>query len=504
MAQDGTRILQIGELTLDPAAGTLRRGGDLIPVRAKTFRLLAHLAASPGRVVGKDELMAAVWPEVTVTEDSLVQAVRDLRRVIGDDRGSVLRTVARRGYLLDPGAAPAPEPMPAPAGPRVAILPFATQSDDPADPPLIDGIVEEITHGLARFGTIAVIARHSAFAFPARDRPAAPEVGAALGASHLVEGTARRSGARFQLSLALIEAADGRTLWGERLDLAATDMLTLQDILPRRIIARLVANLEASVLARATAGPAASPSAFEHLTRGIALLRSYGPGANEGARDACRRALAIDPDYGLAHAYLALAELLIGGYGAAPRPQLEASRDRALRATALAPEESRCHRILALIQMFMRDYAASEDSFRRARDLNPYDADTLAQTGYLLAIRGRAAEGLDWLDRAVALNPLHPPWYHFDRAKALYALGRFAEAAAALTCLPRRQAWHETFLAAALAMAGRPAEAARHLAAAEAISPGWQPLTEARAADWEHPEDMERLHAGIRAAMAAR
>ncbi len=502
MAQDGTGILQIGELTLDPAAGTLRRGGDLIPVRAKTFRLLAHLAARPGRVVGKDELMAAVWPEVTVTEDSLVQAVRDLRRTLGDERGTIIRTVARRGYLFDPGTAP--EPVAAPAEPRVAILPFATLSDDPADPLLIDGIVEETTHGLARFGTIAVIARHSAFAFPARDRPAAPEVGAALGASHLVEGTARRSGARFHLSVALVETAGGRTLWGDRLDLAAADMLTLQETLPRRIIARLVANLEASVLARAPVGSAASPSAFEHLIRGIALLRSYGPGVNERARDECRRALAIDPDYGLAHAYLALAEVLIGGYGAAPRPQLEATRDRALRAVALAPEDSRCHRILALIQMFMRDHAASEASFRRALDLNPYDADTLAQTGYLLATRGRAAEGLDWLDRAVALNPLHPPWYHFDRAKALYGLGRFAEAAAALTCLPRRDAWHETFLAAALAMAGRPTEAARHLAAAEALRPGWQPLTEARAADWEHPEDIERLHAGIRAALAAR
>jgi TolB-like protein len=448
--------------------------------------------------------MNAVWPEVTVTEDSLVQAVRDLRRTLGDDRGSLLRTVARRGYLLDPGAGPAPEPMPAPAEPRVAILPFATHSDDPADPLLIDGIVEEITHGLVRFGTIAVIARHSAFAFPERDRPAASEVGAALGASHLVEGTARRSGARFQLSLALIETADGRTLWGERLDLAATDMLTLHETLPRRIIARLVANLEASVLARATVGPAASPSVFEHLTRGIALLRSYGPGVNERARDECRRALAIDPDYGLAHAYLALAEVLIGGYGAAPRAVLEAARDRALTATTLAPEESRCHRILAVIQLFMRDYPAAEQSYRRALDLNPYDADTLAQMGYLLAIRGRAAEGLDWLDRAVGLNPLHPPWYHFERAKALYGLERFAEAAEALTCLPRRDAWHETFLAAALAMAGRPADAARHLATAEAISPGWQPMTEARAADWEQPEDMERLHAGIRAAMAAR
>ena len=70
------------------------RDGALVPVRAKTFALLAHLAANAGRVLGKAALLDAVWPDVTVTEDSLTQAVRDLRRAIGDERGEVVRTIA--------------------------------------------------------------------------------------------------------------------------------------------------------------------------------------------------------------------------------------------------------------------------------------------------------------------------------------------------------------------------------------------------------------------------
>ena len=127
----------------------------------------------------------------------------------------------------------------------------------------------------------------------------------------------------------------------------------------------------------------------------------------------------------------------------------------------------------------------------------------MAQFGYLLAVRGRPAEGLDWVDRAVAHNPLHPPWYHFDRAKALYSLERFAEAAETLGRMPRRDAWHESFLAAALAMAGAPEAAASHLDRAAALEPGWDPLTEARGADFERPEDAARLLAGIRRALEA-
>ena len=58
--------------------------------------------------------------------------------------------------------------------------------------------------------------------------------------------------------------------------------------------------------------------------------------------------------------------------------------------------------------------------------LNPYDADTIAQMGYLLVLRGSAEEGIAWMDRAVRLNPLHPDWYHFDRSMALLPARRLS------------------------------------------------------------------------------
>ena len=64
--------------------------------------------------------------------------------------------------------------------------------------------------------------------------------------------------------------------------------------------------------------------------------------------------------------------------------------------------------------------------------------------GFVLEVRGRAAEGLDWIDRAIALNPFHPDYYDLERSLALYMLGRYDEAAASLQCLPRLSARQET------------------------------------------------------------
>ena len=476
-----------------------------MPIRAKAFSLLCHLARNAGRVISKDELLDNVWAGVTVTEDSLTQTVRDLRRAIGDDRQEIVRTIARRGYLF---AIPADDPAAPPAEargvaqPRVAVLPFRNLTGDQEKGVLIDGIVEEITHGLARFKTVTVLARHSAFAFRPEERASLQTVGAQLGADYLVEGSARGGADRITITVGLCEAHGGSELWGEAFD---GGPLALLDVVPRRIVTRLVSNIEDLVSSRSSASPTSSPTAFEHLTRAIALLRSFGDGVNERGRDHLLRAIEIDPGYGLAHAYLALAEVMIGGYGLAPREVRERARDRAMTAIVLAPEEGRCHRFMAYIRQLLREYPASEQSMRRALELNPYDADTLMMMGLVLTSRGRAAEGLEWIDRAILLNPLYPAFYHSERSITLYMLGRYDEAVETLQCLPRLSVRQETRLAATLAMAGRMEEAAWHLDRAEALHPGWPHVEAARNSyNFERSEDLEHLLTGIRTALEGR
>ena len=95
------RVLWFDRFALDLTRGGLRSDDHEIHLRPKTFEVLRHLAENAGRLVSKQELYEAVWPGVAVTGDSLVQCIRELREKLGDDSRSLIRTLARRGYLLD-------------------------------------------------------------------------------------------------------------------------------------------------------------------------------------------------------------------------------------------------------------------------------------------------------------------------------------------------------------------------------------------------------------------
>jgi len=102
------RVLYFDRFSLDLARGCLRMGDQDLELRPKTFEVLKYLAMNAGRLVAKQELYDAVWPNVIVSDDSIAQCIRELRSRLGDDGHSLIKTVSRRGYLLDtvvtPGA----------------------------------------------------------------------------------------------------------------------------------------------------------------------------------------------------------------------------------------------------------------------------------------------------------------------------------------------------------------------------------------------------------------
>jgi formylglycine-generating enzyme required for sulfatase activity len=95
------RVLRFDRFALDLTRGCLRTGDQNIDLRPKAFEVLHCLALNAGRLVHKQELYEAVWPNVTVSDDSLVQCIRELRHKLGDDDHRLIKTVSRRGYLLD-------------------------------------------------------------------------------------------------------------------------------------------------------------------------------------------------------------------------------------------------------------------------------------------------------------------------------------------------------------------------------------------------------------------
>jgi DNA-binding winged helix-turn-helix (wHTH) protein/tetratricopeptide (TPR) repeat protein len=456
-------VQQIGSTVLDLERGTLRRDGEIVPVRPKTFDLLAFLARNPGRVLSKDELFEAVWPGIIVTEDSLTQCIRDVRKSIGDETQSLVRTVPRRGYMFQAGEDSLSASLPPAAAavaagrtpePMVAVLPFRVDVDDTTAKPLFDGAVEEIINALSYFKTIAVLARHSAFALAQYSDQDIWLTAERLGADYVAEGAVKSADDGYDVRVVLSETASGRRIWAQTFSFKTSEIFAFQRTVAQRIATALVANIESAAMRRVSPAAAANVEAYVHILRGIALLRSYGEGVNQQARAHLLKALELDPESGLAHAYLALADTIIGGYASAPRSVLDQARDRALHAMALSPDEARCHRILALILLYRHDFEAAALHLARALELNPYDADTLAQTGFFHTLRGNAETGLALLDQAVNLNPMHPPWYYYDRGEALLHVGRYREAAASFSCLPRKSAWQLARLAACYGLDG--------------------------------------------------
>ena len=95
--EERARLLRFDRYVLDLERGCLLLKGNEIALRPKTFGVLHHLVENCGRLVSKDELFGAVWPDVTVTDDALVQSVGELRRALGDDGQRLIKTIPRRG-----------------------------------------------------------------------------------------------------------------------------------------------------------------------------------------------------------------------------------------------------------------------------------------------------------------------------------------------------------------------------------------------------------------------
>jgi hypothetical protein len=162
------------------------------------------LAEHAGRVVTKDELARAVWPDVTVSDESLAQCVSEIRRAIGDDGQRIIRTVPRRGYMLDAAisardaveaetgsttAAAALGPAPAfPDRPSIALLPFEAVGGDKELDSFADGLTDDIITGLSHMKAIWVIARNTMFTYKGRAVDVRT-VAANLGVQYIVNGT---------------------------------------------------------------------------------------------------------------------------------------------------------------------------------------------------------------------------------------------------------------------------------------------------------------------------
>ena len=432
--------------TLDLSRGALLGAhGAEIALRPKSFALLRLLVENAGRVVDRDRIMAAVWPDVVVTDESITQCVRDIRKALGDDGSRLLRTLPKRGYLL---AVEVTAPTVPAAGMRVdrwvaaslaavaivglagaiwwfrpdepreraaiAVLPFENLGGDAATGRFADGITEDVITDLARFRDLDVIARNSTEAY--RGKPTdVRRIGKDLNVGYVLAGSIQRQDQRLRVTAQLVAAGTGADIWSDRWDRPAEDLFAVQSEIAETVAARLgggtsYAAITASEAQRAKLRPPASLSAYEHyLIAAEAHANPTEPLLRNGLKHAD---LAIALDRNFARAYTVRGWLhwfLMDFDGDLPTALARSGADFH-KALALDPLDAEAHAAVGFWLSLQRDRLADAAAeIHKALAISPSHIHVLAAAATTLPYAGDPDGALAAAERAVRLDPQMPP-----------------------------------------------------------------------------------------------
>jgi len=291
-----------------------------------------------------------------------------------------------------------------------------------------------------------------------------------------VEGSVRKAGNRVRITVQLIDAETDRHLWAERYDRELADIFAVQDEVGAGIVSVLAGRVEAATRDRAARKPTDNMAAYECVL--AAKLLHHRATREDCARAVklIERAIQLDPNYAHAHAWKAciLGQQWIYGWCEDKEATWNGVREELDIALALDENDSDVHRILAALNINQNEFDKAVYHQSRALSLNPNDDLVVVQEGELLTWIGQPEEGIQWIRKAMRLNPYHPPrfWYHL--ARAFFAGRRYGEAIEAVQRIAAPDHGHFALTAAAHAQAGNAAAAAA--AAREVLKrvPGWR------------------------------
>ncbi len=495
-----TTIWAFGEFELDLGAWRLSRAGTPVALEPKAIDVLALLVARAGEVVGKDEILDAVWKDTAVTENAMVRVIANLRVALGDDarQPHFIETVHTRGYRFvapiarraaaaheEPRAGPAAaeprtrrswrrpalvaaalaaligtaavafvllrsraHPASTPDGtggviPSVAVLPLDNLGP-PAQQYFADGMTEEITTQLGKIEALRVIARSAVS--PYHDRRLRPSaIARELGVASLVEGSALLVGGRVRITARLVDGSSDRQLWSESYEGDLTDVLALQGRVSRAIAREIRARVTPEEESRLAAARPVNPAAYAEYLEGLCLNErqvAAGPDLRPSILGMIERfsaAVALDPGWGEAHGQLANAYRQLGATSddlAEVRSSFEQARRSARRALELDPEVVTARLVLARLHIVVD--GDWEGGEREYREALRLQPNS-ADWGYgrMLMFAGRFDEANQQLRRVRERWPT-TPWLPYEIGGLHLCEGRVDKAEEELNELRRR------------------------------------------------------------------
>jgi len=361
-------------------------------------------------------LEALAEPGSVLVSNTVHEQVRDRVPFAFEDLGEhQVKNIARpvRVYRVRHQASPAekvaaaaPQPLPLPDKPSIAVLPFANLSGDPEQEYFADGMVEEIITALSRIRWLFVIARNSSFTYKGQAVDV-KQVGRELGVRYVLEGSVRKSGGRVRITAQLIDALSGTHLWADRFEGPPEDVFELQDKVASSVAGVIEPTLQAAETARSVARPTDDLTAYDLYLRGSAMFRSSARQAPEALR-LMEQAIVRDPCYGPALVWAAVScqRLLFDGRSEDPAADRRKGDDFARRALEVAGDDPGVLANAALaLAYFGEDIGAMKALVDRALALNPNFARGWHISGILRLWAGQLDIAIEHVNAALRLSP---------------------------------------------------------------------------------------------------
>jgi DNA-binding winged helix-turn-helix (wHTH) protein/TolB-like protein len=412
MAIEPSTPYQFGPFVLKPADRALLRDGRLVTLRPKAFDLLLVFVTRPNQLFRKEELMDALWPGVAVEENNLDKTVSTLRQALGQSGNGVvyIQTVPKHGYRFVPdgkvtsGNGTEPERVfeienrespvveevleherpardatrllsrrnviiaavvlvlalgslvylwrsrqksIAPQGEIKSLAVLPIKSLDAGEDYLGLGITDAVIRRISQTGQL-IVRPTSAVRRYLDGNTDAITAARELNADAVLEGSIQRADDRLRVSVSLLRASDGASLWAESFDMRTADVFTIQDTVAQQVASRLRLRLDPVQQARLNKHYTSNLIAHEYYVRGVYNLdrRGFNAAAKsqmEATIDYFKKAIEADPDYALAHAQLANAYVWMANFIEEQPVWAERAREEIKRADALDPQLAETH-----------------------------------------------------------------------------------------------------------------------------------------------------------------
>jgi len=427
-------VYEFGPFRLELKEHRLVREGRAIPLTGKAFHTLRVLVERHGKLVSKQDLMCAVWPETTVEENNLDRNISTVRKALEEKAAGrqYIETVPRVGYRFvaevseAAGEVASSSSLVAQGISSIAVLPFVDMSPCRDQDYLCEGLAEELINSLTCVDGLRIASRSASFQFRGSEVNVR-EIGKQLGVETLLEGSVRKAEDRLRVTVQLVEVATGYHRWSQRYDRELHDVFAMQDEIAESVVTSLRGSILSQREKESLLRPHTGAAAYEYYLRGRQYLPRLTQPDLQRSGEMFEQAIELDAGYGPAYAGLAMVHATLYEWFGACEEDLTRAESASQKALQIAPDLVDAHVARGFTLSLFRRYDEAVGEFEEAIRVNSNFFDA-----YYYFARSSFARGD--IERSAQLFDMAAKIRHEDfqssmlLAQSLRMLGRNGEA----------------------------------------------------------------------------